>query len=171
MKRFSMLLAGLMLALLTSTSAVAAIEVHSFDNVDQEEAFQELTATLRCPKCQNNTIADSDAPLARDMRQKVYDMLQQGKDKEDVVDYMVARYGNFVTYEPPVMLSTIILWLGPLFFIVGGFTVLVLRSRRNNEPQAAANDDLDEAEAKRLKAMLAEMEQDNVENKNDKVEK
>ncbi|KXI23203.1 cystathionine gamma-synthase [Photobacterium sanguinicancri] len=170
MKRLSIMLASLLLVLTASLPAYAAIEVHTFDNVTQEEAFQELTATLRCPKCQNNTIGDSDAPLAQDMRQKVYDMLQQGKEKQDVVDYMVARYGNFVTYEPPVMLSTIILWLGPFLFIAIGFTVLVMRSRRTTATDNTAKaDDFDEQEAKRLKTLLAEME--NTENKNDKVKK
>ncbi len=170
MKRLSILLASILLVFTAALPVYAAIEVHSFDNIEQEETFQELTATLRCPKCQNNTIGDSEAPLAQDMRQKVYDMLQQGKEKQDIVDYMIARYGNFVTYEPPVMLSTIILWLGPLLFIAIGFTVLVMRSRRttvtDNTEQTV---DLDEQEAQRLKLLLAEMEQ--AENKDDKVKK
>ncbi|MEZ8740385.1 cytochrome c-type biogenesis protein [Photobacterium swingsii] len=170
MKRLSILLASILLVFTAALPVYAAIEVHSFDNIEQEETFQELTATLRCPKCQNNTIGDSEAPLAQDMRQKVYDMLQQGKEKQDIVDYMIARYGNFVTYEPPVMLSTIILWLGPLLFIAIGFTVLVMRSRRttvtDNTEQTV---DLDEQEAQRLKSLLAEMEQ--AENKDDKVKR
>ncbi|MGR5151762.1 cytochrome c-type biogenesis protein [Photobacterium swingsii] len=170
MKRLSILFASILLVFTAALPVYAAIEVHSFDNIEQEETFQELTATLRCPKCQNNTIGDSEAPLAQDMRQKVYDMLQQGKEKQDIVDYMIARYGNFVTYEPPVMLSTIILWLGPLLFIAIGFTVLVMRSRRttvtDNTEQTV---DLDEQEAQRLKLLLAEMEQ--AENKDDKVKK
>ncbi|MGF1690385.1 cytochrome c-type biogenesis protein [Photobacterium kagoshimensis] len=170
MKRLSILLASMLLVFTATFPVYAAIEVHTFDNVEQEEAFQELTATLRCPKCQNNTIGDSDAPLAKDMRQKAYDMLQQGKNKQDVVDYMIARYGNFVTYEPPVMLSTIILWLGPFLFIAIGFTVLVMRSRRVPKTESSQqSNDLDEQEAQRLKSLLAEMEQ--AENKDDKVKK
>lgn len=170
MKRLSFMLVSMLLVFTAALPVYAAIEVHTFDNAEQEEAFQELTATLRCPKCQNNTIGDSEAPLAQDMRQKAYDMLRQGKEKQDVVDYMIARYGNFVTYEPPVMLSTIILWLGPFLFIAIGFTVLVMRSRRTTAVDSTAQvDDLDEQEAQRLKSLLAEMEQ--AENKDDKVKK
>ncbi|WP_428449457.1 cytochrome c-type biogenesis protein [Photobacterium nomapromontoriensis] len=144
--------------MMISSPAMAAIDVYEFDSTDQEQTFQELTATLRCPKCQNNNIADSNATLAQDMRHKTYELLQQGKSKQDVVDYMIARYGNFVTYDPPVMASTLILWLGPLLFIVIGFTVLVVRSRKSSA-KAASNEELASDEQARLKALLSEMGQ------------
>lgn len=144
---------------MTSSSAMAAIDVYEFDNTEQEQAFQKLTATLRCPKCQNNNIADSNATLAQDMRQKTYELLQEGKSQQDVVDYMIARYGNFVTYDTPFMASTLILWLAPLLFIVIGFTVLVIRSRKTTA-KAAASDELASDEQARLKALLSEIDQD-----------
>ncbi|CAH0540753.1 cytochrome c-type biogenesis protein [Vibrio marisflavi] len=127
MKKFLMILFA---TLAFCSVAQAAIEVYDFDNQQQEKQFQELSNTLRCPKCQNNTIADSNAGLAQDLRQKVYVMTKEGKSKAQIVDYMVARYGNFVTYNPPFNWSTAILWIGPGFVLVFGFTVIVLRSRK-----------------------------------------
>lgn len=91
---------------ISATVSAAPIEFHEFDNVDQEQQFKELSNTLRCPKCQNNTIGDSNAELAVDLRQKVYEMTKDGKSKQDIIDYMIARYGNFVTYNPPLTLAT-----------------------------------------------------------------
>lgn len=139
----------------TSTTVLAFTDVYDFESAKQEKDFQDLTATLRCPKCQNNNIADSNAALALDMRQKTYELLQEGKSKQDVVDYMIARYGNFVTYNPPVMASTLILWLGPLFFIIVGFTILVMRSRKSTEK--VTDTDLQDDEEDRLKALMTEL--------------
>jgi len=157
MKRISTMLFGLGLVLAAAMPVSAAIDVYEFESVEQEKAFHELTATLRCPKCQNNTIADSNAELAKDMRQKTYDLLSEGKSEQDVVDYMIARYGNFVTYNPPLMLSTIILWAGPLLFVLIGFTVLVMRSRKAGEAQS--DTELEADEEQRLKSILEEIEQ------------
>lgn len=142
-------------AMLVSLSALATIEVYDFDTPEQEKQFQELGATLRCPKCQNNTIADSNAELAQDLRQKVYEMTKEGKSKSEIVDYMIARYGNFVTYNPPFTLGTAILWLGPISVLVIGFTVIVLRSRRKARGAVNAADWNEEQEA-RLKVLLKE---------------
>ncbi|ELR65077.1 Cytochrome c heme lyase subunit CcmL [Photobacterium marinum] len=156
-KRITAMLLGIGLALAAALPATAAIDVYEFETAEQEQVFHELTATLRCPKCQNNNIADSNAELAKDMRQKAYDMLSEGKSKDDVIDYMIARYGNFVTYDPPLMLSTMILWIAPVLFILVGFTVLVARSRKSGEKQSEPK--LDAGEEQRLKALMEEMEQ------------
>ncbi|MCL9781817.1 cytochrome c-type biogenesis protein CcmH [Vibrio sp. S4M6] len=113
-----------------SSISYAAIEVYDFDSQQQQKQFQELSNTLRCPKCQNNTIADSNAPLAQDLRQKVYQMTKEGQSKQQIVDYMVARYGNFVTYNPPFNWSTAILWVGPGLVLIIGFGLILLRSRK-----------------------------------------
>ncbi|WP_044365812.1 cytochrome c-type biogenesis protein, partial [Vibrio fluvialis] len=113
-------------ALMVSLTALAAIDVYDFDTPEQETQFQELSNTLRCPKCQNNSIADSNAELAKDLRHKVYEMTKEGKSKDEIVDYMIARYGNFVTYNPPFTLSTAILWLGPVSVLLIGFGVIVI---------------------------------------------
>ncbi|EHH1106916.1 TPA: cytochrome c-type biogenesis protein CcmH [Vibrio parahaemolyticus] len=144
-------------ALTVSLAAHAAIEVYEFDNLEQEQQFKELGHTLRCPKCQNNTISDSNAELAQDLRHKVYEMTKEGKSKEEIVDYMIARYGNFVTYNPPFTMSTAILWLGPLAVVLGGFGLIVLRSRKSKAKVTANNDEKwDEQKEARLKALLEE---------------
>ncbi|EGR3253501.1 cytochrome c-type biogenesis protein [Vibrio parahaemolyticus] len=144
-------------ALTFSLAAHAAIEVYEFDNLEQEQQFKELGYTLRCPKCQNNTISDSNAELAQDLRHKVYEMTKEGKSKEEIVDYMIARYGNFVTYNPPFTMSTAILWLGPLAVVLGGFGLIVLRSRKSKAKVTANNDEKwDEQKEARLKALLEE---------------
>lgn len=98
----------------------AAIEVYPFSSAKQEQQFHELTQKLRCPKCQNNSIADSNSMIARDMRQKVFLLLQQGKNEQQVTEYMIARYGHFISYQPPLTIMTLWLWLLPIIFILGG---------------------------------------------------
>lgn len=143
----------LLAALLVSFSVFAAIDTYQFKDEAQEQQFRELTAQLRCPKCQNNSIADSNAMIASDMRQKVYELQQQGQTPQQIIDYMVARYGNFVTYEPPITPGTIVLWLLPVLFILGGFIVVVRRARRG---QQAAAQPLNDLEQQRLKQLLSE---------------
>ncbi len=144
-------------ALTFSLAAQAAIEVYEFDNLKQEQQFKELSHTLRCPKCQNNTISDSNAELAQDLRHKVYEMTKEGKSKDEIVDYMVARYGNFVTYNPPFTLATAILWLGPLAVVLIGFTLIVIRSRKSKVKAVANSDEQwDEQKEARLKELLKE---------------
>lgn len=145
MKRVIPLLCGL----LFSCSLWAAIDTYQFDSVAQEEQYRDLTASLRCPKCQNNSIADSNAMIAADMRLKVYELMKQGQSRQQIIDYMVVRYGNFVTYEPPVTPSTLILWVGPvLFALLGGLTI-ILRSR-----QRKTRSELDDTDQQRLAAIL-----------------
>ncbi|BCO14659.1 cytochrome c-type biogenesis protein [Aeromonas hydrophila] len=138
--------------------ALAAIDVYTFDSDAQEQTFRELTKELRCPKCQNQDIADSNAGLAKDLRDKTYQMVREGKDKQEVVDYMVARYGNFILYNPPLMASTLILWLGPLLVIVIGVVMVVLRSRRRPAAATPADSALSAEEQRRLAALLKEEE-------------
>lgn len=138
--------------MLFSLPVRADIDVYQFDNDNQEQVFRELTRELRCPKCQNQDIADSNAGLAKDLRDKTYQMLRAGKSKQDVVDYMVARYGNFILYDPPLMASTLILWLAPLGAIVLGMLFIVLRSRKT----AAVSAELTEQERQRLARLLDE---------------
>lgn len=139
----------LLCSLLFSTGLWAATDTYSFDSVEQEQQYRELTVSLRCPKCQNNSIADSGAMIAADMRQKVYELMKQGQSKQQIIDYMVARYGNFVTYAPPLTPLTLILWVGPLLFIILGTLTIILRSRKQK-----TRSELDESEQQRLAALL-----------------
>ncbi|CAM4137257.1 cytochrome c-type biogenesis protein [Serratia silvae] len=149
-----MRLITILVAALLSWSAAAAIDTYKFNSVEQEQQYRELTEQLRCPKCQNNSIADSNAIIAADMRTKVYELMMQGQDKQQVIDYMVARYGNFVTYEPPVTPATLILWVGPLLFVLIGGAVVILRTRQRRA--GAVNQEFSEQEQQRLAALLKE---------------
>ncbi|MFV8980486.1 MAG: cytochrome c-type biogenesis protein [Serratia fonticola] len=149
-----MRLITLLVAALLSWSATAAIDTYKFNSVEQEQQYRELTEQLRCPKCQNNSIADSNAIIAADMRTKVYELMMQGQDKQQVIDYMVARYGNFVTYEPPVTPATLILWVGPLLFVLIGGAVVILRTRQRRA--GVVNEEFSEQEQQRLAALLKE---------------
>lgn len=95
-----------------------AQDSYQFDNDSQRQVFLSLTAELRCPMCQNQNIADSDAMIAHDMRRKVYQLLQEGQTEQQVIDFMKSRYGDFVHYKPPVTPYTLWLWLLPLIFAV-----------------------------------------------------
>ncbi|EFR0399485.1 cytochrome c-type biogenesis protein CcmH [Salmonella enterica] len=120
----------LMLVLVIAGSARATTDVMPFKDEAQEQQFRQLTEQLRCPKCQNNSIADSNAMIATDMRRRVYDLMQEGKSRQEIIDYMVARYGNFVTYDPPLTPLTVLLWVLPLAAIVAGGWIIVARTRR-----------------------------------------
>ena len=120
------LMCGLLLML--CTLCIASENRYDFATEQDQALFLTLTAELRCPMCQNQNIADSDAMIAHDMRRKVASLIKQGKSEQEVIDYMKARYGDFVYYEPPVTVATIWLWILPVLFTLGGL-VLVLRKR------------------------------------------
>jgi len=133
-----------------SSAVFSAIDSFEFETVQQEQVFHDLTKILRCPKCQNQNISDSNAELAKDLRNKTYELVKAGKTEDEVIDYMVARYGNFVRYDPPITPATIFLWLGPLLFILFGFLVLYRQAKNKSKKE----DELDGNEAERLKKIL-----------------
>ncbi len=121
-----------------------------------EHHMMQLASELRCLQCQNQTLADSNAPLAVDLRQEIRELLAQGKNDEQVKQYLVARYGDFVLYRPPVQGNTFLLWFGPAAVLVAGLTALYLtiqrRLARIEREQAAAP--LSEAETRRAQDLL-----------------
>lgn len=131
--------------LCVSLSAMAATDIYQFDTPEQEQRFRILLDELRCPKCQNQSLADSDAGIAQDMRARVETMIKEGKSNDEIVDYFVARYGDFVSYRPPVTPTTSILWLAPLLLLGSGAVVIVLLLRRASARVDAsdASDDSD----------------------------
>ncbi|WP_413110677.1 cytochrome c-type biogenesis protein [Thaumasiovibrio sp. DFM-14] len=135
--------------------SLAAIDAYEFDSIEQERSFHSLNKTLRCPKCQNNSIGDSNAELAKDLRQKVYEMLHEGQSEDEIVDYMVARYGNFVTYQPPLTAGTVILWGAPISVVLLGIGLLLYR--RPSEKNSAQ---LSQQEQQRLQQLLDEDDKD-----------
>jgi cytochrome c-type biogenesis protein CcmH len=123
---------------------MGAEQAYVFDDPAQQKLFLELTKELRCPMCQNQNIADSDAMIAHDLRRKVYELLQQGYSREEVVDYMKQRYGDFVSYQPPVTPVTIWLWLIPVLFVLAAVVFVVIRQRSSGQtidPQQLAKAD------------------------------
>jgi cytochrome c-type biogenesis protein CcmH len=97
-----------------------------------EARVMKIAAELRCLVCQNQTIADSHADLAIDLRNQVREMLKKGQTQEQIIDYMTARYGDFVLYRPPVKSTTALLWFGPAVLLVGGLAVLITVLRRRS---------------------------------------
>ena len=117
-----------LLILLLSFSAYAQLqqvqEPLVFKNQQEQDRFDQLTKELRCLVCQNQNLADSDAPLAHDLKREVHAMLQTGQSNEQIKQFMVERYGDFVLYRPPVQQNTYLLWLAPLVLLLGGAFVL-----------------------------------------------
>jgi cytochrome c-type biogenesis protein CcmH len=112
-----------------------------------------VASELRCLVCQNQTLADSNAPLAVDLREQIREQMQQGASERDVVDYMVARYGDFVRYRPPFKATTLLLWAGPALLMLAGFAALYFRlKRRRGEAQPGLSDE----QRSRAQALLAD---------------
>jgi cytochrome c-type biogenesis protein CcmH len=112
----------------------AAIEAYQFDSAEMEADYNQLINELRCLVCQNQNLAGSNADLARDLRRETYEMLQQGKSQQEVVDFMVARYGDFVLYRPQFKSSTYLLWLGPFLLLLLVLYLVVRRLRAADKP-------------------------------------
>jgi cytochrome c-type biogenesis protein CcmH len=115
--------------------ALGAIEVHEFESAEQQQRFEQLTAELRCPKCQNQNIAASNAPIAEDMREQVYQRIRAGQSDEEIIGAMVERFGEFVHYRPPLNRATLLLWFGPVLLGLAGILIIaaiVRRSRRKS---------------------------------------
>ena len=129
--------------------SMANVALPVAENPELEKRVQAISEELRCLVCQNQTIADSHADLAIDLKNQVREMLAQGKSNQEVTDYMVQRYGDFVLYRPPVKTSTWLLWFGPFLLLIGGigFLVLKLKSRQ-------ASDELPIAQMQRAAELL-----------------
>jgi cytochrome c-type biogenesis protein CcmH len=129
----------LLVALLTFSSVThaQAIEPLPFKNHTEEVRFQNLTRQLRCLVCQNENLADSNADLARDLRLEVFKLMQQDKTDNEIKQYLVARYSDFVLYDPPLKPATWLLWFGPLLILLGGAGVVLLAIRKRNRGGAA----------------------------------
>lgn len=112
------------------TVSISAQEPLVFENQQQQDRFDQLTRELRCLVCQNQTLSDSDAPLAHDLRREVHNMLQSGQSNDQIKLFLVERYGDFVLYRPPVQTNTYLLWLAPLILLLGGALVLGANIRK-----------------------------------------
>ena len=158
MKRW---LAAVALGFTLAGAAHAAIDTYEFADDAERARFRELTQELRCPKCQNQDIADSNAPIATDLRREIYRMLGEGKSNQQIIDFMVDRYGDFVRYKPALTGKTAVLWFGPLALLVGGLVLIaVIVGRRRRVTQADGGDSLSAEERQRLAALLDKNQDD-----------
>jgi cytochrome c-type biogenesis protein CcmH len=109
-------------------------EIYDFSSQELLERYEQLTQELRCPKCQNQNLADSDSEISSDLRREIYLMLEEGQSDQQIKDFLVARYGTFVLYNPPVSGTTLWVWLVPVFFALGGallvWRILLQASKR-----------------------------------------
>lgn len=157
MKRW---LTALVFGLTLTGVAEAAIDTYEFKNDAERDRFRELTKELRCPKCQNQDIADSNAPIATDLRREIFRMLGEGKDNQQIIDFMVDRYGEFVRYKPALTGKTAILWFGPLVLLVGGFVVIGVIVGRRRTQRTTRTDTLSAEERQRLDTLLDKTKDD-----------
>ncbi|QZI69060.1 cytochrome c-type biogenesis protein CcmH [Pseudomonas protegens] len=151
MKRW---LAAAILGLSIAGVAHAAIDTYQFANDTDRERFRELTKELRCPKCQNQDIADSNAPIAADLRKEIFRMLGEGKDNQQIIDFMVDRYGDFVRYKPALTGKTALLWFGPAGLLLGGLVIIAVIVRRRRVERSDSPNTLSVEERQRLDQLL-----------------
>jgi len=116
-----------------------AIEPMPFADHAQELRFQHLTQQLRCPMCQNETLADSNAPIARDLRNQIFQLMQQGKSDDEIRQYLVDRYSDYVLYDPPLKPGTWLLWFGPLLILCGGAGGVLVAIRKRSRAESASS--------------------------------
>ncbi len=150
MKRLHLLFTVILLASYASAMA-AGLEAFDFSGNVDEDRYKHLIAELRCLVCQNQSLADSDAGLAHDLRREVWELMDQGQSDTQVTEFLVTRYGDFVLYNPPVKPSTYILWYGPFVLLAIGLLVL-LRTLKQRGKQTESGFSAEEQE--RLKQVL-----------------
>lgn len=149
-------LIGLTVLLCLSLPALAGgIELRDFDDPLTEERYRDLTASMRCPLCENQAIDDSDAPISADMRERVYQLLQEGKSDTEIIHHMVQRFGDYILYNPRLEQRTYLLWGLPvgLLVLTGVVVALIVRARRHASAKALTAD-----EQARLDALMARKE-------------
>ena len=151
---------GMLLVSMLAPLALAAVDTFEFATEAQRQQFYQVSSELRCPKCQNQNIADSDAPIATDLRREVHRMVVEGSDDREILDFMVSRYGDFVRYKPALTPATVVLWFAPGILLLGGFVFLiVLLRRRQRALRESATQHLSQDEQQRLQSLL-EREED-----------
>ena len=147
-------LAAAVLGMSLAGVAKAAIDTYQFRDDAERERYQQLTKELRCPKCQNQDIADSNAPIAADLRKEIFRMLGEGRSNQQIIDFMVDRYGDFVRYKPALTGKTALLWFGPAGLLLAGVVVMAVIVRRRRVAPIDGADALSPEERKRLDQLL-----------------
>ena len=122
-----------------SAQSLAVIETYEFSSPGLESRYKALSQELRCPKCQNQNIADSNAPISRDLRAIVHEQLEAGASDEEIIDFLVDRYGEFVRYRPGMDANTLWLWSAPLILLVMAVAVVVTQIRKDRDGQTISS--------------------------------
>lgn len=144
--RFQKLFAMLVVLALLLPTIASAIDALPFKDRAEEQRFQNLARQLRCLVCQNESLADSSADLAKDLREEVFEQMRQGKSDDEIKHYLTARYSDFVLYNPPLKGSTMLLWFAPLLILLIGAGIVFRIVRRRgaaprNPPHAASSEE------------------------------
>lgn len=150
MNRFSHAVTRVARILLVSCSLVTGVVAVASDDPAMDERMRNLASELRCLVCQNQSLIDSDAPLAVDLRRELRSKLENGATDAEVVDYLVDRYGDFVLYRPRFKAETLLLWLGPLILVVVTLTLFARALRRRNTAVISAGEDADSDSEEKL---------------------
>ncbi|MEH6444201.1 MAG: cytochrome c-type biogenesis protein [Oceanospirillaceae bacterium] len=153
----------MLMLMLFSLPSFAAIDTFKFDTDEKRELFRQLSEELRCPKCQNQNLSDSNSAIAKDLRVELYRMVVDGQNTTQIKDFMVERYGEFVLYRPSVNSLTYALWYGPFVLLIVGFIIVFSLSRNrksakkivtNNAVQNASSSTQTDIHQQRLKELL-----------------
>jgi cytochrome c-type biogenesis protein CcmH len=144
------------LLLLVCTHAYAAMEVRQFDDPAKQRRYENLIAELRCLVCQNQSLADSEADLAKDLRDEVYTIIESGKSEDEAATFLTDRYGDFVLYRPPLKPATVLLWVGPVVILAA---VALFLWRQNRSPRSPLSRlELTDEERQRLERIKKNLE-------------
>lgn len=135
-----------------------AVEIRQFDDPGKQQAYENLVKVLRCLVCQNQSLADSDAELAKDLRTEVYSIIQSGKSEQDAAQFLVDRYGDFVLYQPPLKAETSLLWLGPFALLLGGLGYFAVLAHQRSQARQDATDGLSAEQRRRLDELTQKLE-------------
>ena len=131
--------------LLIQAPFAESIEVNDFETIDQQSRYTQLIENIRCPVCQGQSISGSNSGLAKDLREKVYEMILDGQSDADIYSYMVERYGDFVVYKPPLNIKTFLLWFAPLMIMILSLFFLFRSTRQNKEKTVGLSSNLEKA--------------------------
>lgn len=149
----------LLLSMMTlSMVSLAAIDIYEFDTESQRQRYHVLVDELRCPKCQNQNLSGSNSQIATDLRRELHRLLLEGKTDAEIKAFMVARYGDFVLYSPPIKASTASLWILPILLLVVGLVVLVLIVRQRRQIKDAVETVLSEDDVSKLNTLLDDVD-------------
>ncbi len=141
----------LLVVAFTIASAMSANEILNFDNDELRDRYSDLTFQFRCPKCQNQNVADSNAPISEDIREKTYQMLHQGYSNQEIIDFMVERYTEFVIYKPQFSFITMWLWIVPGFLLLCGAWFLISLTSKT---KIDVVEDISDAQREQIKQLM-----------------